>query len=114
MPRAFYDPSNPSTTTVYRVAEAGDPFFIPAYPVLDEEQKGVSYHSLNGTRTNLEDGSNNITPRNNDGVVVDATDYKAAALAQCQKIASKQAISATGIDPVTVNFQLAEGVPTDS
>ncbi len=115
MPRAFYDPSNPSTTTVYRVAEAGDPFFIPAYPVLDEEQKGVPYHSLNGTRTNIEDGSNSgPDPRNGDGVMVDATDYKAAALAQCQKIASKQAISATGVDPVTVNFQLAEGVATDS
>lgn len=83
MPRAFYDPSNPSTTTVYRVAEAGDPFFIPAYPEVRTENR-------------------------------DDPGLKAEQLAQCQKIASKQAISATGVDPVTVNYQGAEGVPTDS
>ena len=118
MPRAFYDPSNPSTTTVYRVANAGDPFFVPAYPTLNEEQKVSDPHfSLNGIRTNLEDGTNGPEPRREDtSVNLDATEaaaYKAAALAQCQKIASKQAISATGVDPATVNFQLAEGVATD-
>ena len=37
MPRAFYDPSNVSTTTVYRVDKTGDPFFIPAYPHVGTE-----------------------------------------------------------------------------
>jgi hypothetical protein len=119
MPRAFYDPSNPSTTTIYRVKEAGDPFFIPAYPIMDEEQQALDvYHSENGVRSNLEDGSNDPAkaPRVY-GTACAFTEpafdaYKAAALAQCQKIASSTAISATGIDPVVVNYEDSTSEPS--
>ena len=113
-----YDPSNLSTSTVYRVNEAGDPFFIPAYPIMDEEQQLIDdYYSENGIRTNLEDGSNDpaAVPRDystacafNDAAF-DA--YKAAALAQCQRQASASAISVTGFDPAVVNYQGATSNP---
>ena len=90
MPRAFYDPSSVSTETVYRVAKAGDPFFIPAYPILDEEQKAGINHSLNGTRTNAEDGTNSVAPRNlTDSVFRNPTAqaaYNSAAVVQNQKL----------------------------
>ena len=113
-----YDPSNLSTSTVYRVNEAGDPFFIPAYPIMDEEQELIDdYYSENGIRTNLEDGSNDpaAVPRDYstacafNEAAFDA--YKAAALAQCQKIASASAVSVTGIDPAVVNYQGATSNP---
>ena len=119
MPRAFYDPSNPSTTTIYRVKEAGDPFFIPAYPIMDEEQQLIDdYYSENGIRTNLEDGSNDPAKAPRDYTTACAFDeaahdaYKAAALAQCKKIASSAAISATGVDPVVVNYQDSTSEPS--
>ena len=114
-----YDPSNLSTTTIYRVKEAGDPFFIPAYPIMDEEQELIDdYYSENGIRTNLEDGSNDpaAVPRDYstacafNEAAFDA--YKAAALAQCQKIASTSAVSVTGFDPAVVNFEGAVSEPS--
>jgi hypothetical protein len=114
-----YDPSNLSTSTIYRVKEAGDPFFIPAYPIMDEEQELIDdYYSENGIRTNLEDGSNDpaAVPRDYSTACAfneaahDA--YKAAALAQCQKIASTAAISVTGVDPAVVNYQGATSEPS--
>ena len=113
-----YDPSNLSTSTIYRVSKAGDPFFIPAYPIMDEEQELIDdYYSENGIRTNLEDGSNDpaAVPRDYstacafNEAAFDA--YKAAALAQCQKIASTSAVSVTGVDPAVVNYQGATSEP---
>jgi hypothetical protein len=114
-----YDPSNLSTSTIYRVKEAGDPFFIPAYPIMDEEQELIDdYYSENGIRTNLEDGSNDpaAVPRDYstacafNEAAFDA--YKAAALAQCQKLATASAVSVTGVDPAVVNYQGATSVPS--
>ena len=118
MPRAFYDPSNPSTQTIYRVKEAGDPYFIPAYPIMDEEQELIDdYYSENGIRTNLEDGSNDpaAVPRDYstacafNEAAFDA--YKAAAVAQCDKQTLSIAVSAQGIDPVEVQYQEAVTQP---
>jgi hypothetical protein len=114
-----YDPSNVTTQTIYRVAKAGDPFFIPAYPIMDEEQQLLPmYHSENGVRSNLEDGSNDPAkaPRVY-GTACAFTEpafdaYKAEALLQCQKIASKTAISVTGIDPAVVNYEGATSDPS--
>jgi hypothetical protein len=115
-----YDPSNVDLSQViYRVNEAGDPPFIPAYPIMDEEQELIDdYYSENGIRTNLEDGSNDpaAVPRDYSTACAfneaahDA--YKAAALAQCQKIASTAAISVTGVDPAVVNYQGATSEPS--
>jgi hypothetical protein len=115
-----YDPSNVDLSQViYRVNEAGDPPFIPAYPIMDEEQELIDdYYSENGIRTNLEDGSNDpaAVPRDYstacafNEAAFDA--YKAAAVAQCDKQTISIAVSATGIDPVVVNYQEATTEPS--
>ena len=102
--RFTYDPSNTIVSIDYMVAEAGDPWFISAYPIMDEEQQLLDiYHSENGIRTNLEDGTNTgPAPRDyttacafNDAAF-DA--YKAAQLAQNQKMVGS---TATGVVPAT-------------
>ena len=116
--RFTYDPSNTIVSIDYMVAEAGDPWFIAAYPIMDEEQQDLDLlHSENGIRTNLEDGSNDPAKAPRDYTTACAFKeaafdaYKAAALAQCQKIASSAAVSVTGVDPAVVNYEGATSEP---
>ena len=116
--RFTYDPSNTIVSIDYMVAEAGDPWFVAAYPIMDEEQQDLDLlHSENGIRTNDEDGTN-TGPAPRDYTTACAFNeaafdaYKAAAVAQCDKQTISIAVSATGIDPVVVNYQEATTEPS--
>jgi hypothetical protein len=102
--RFTYDPSNTIVSIDYMVAEAGDPWFVAAYPIMDEEQQVIEpYYSENGIRTNLEDGTN-TGPAPRDYTTACAFDeaafdaYKAAQLAQCEKLVGSTAV---GVVPAT-------------
>ena len=102
--RFTYDPSNTIVSIDYMVAEAGDPWFVAAYPIMDEEQQVIEpYYSENGIRTNLEDGTN-TGPAPRDYTTACAFDeaafdaYKAAQLAQNQRMVGS---TATGVVPAT-------------
>ncbi len=105
-----YDPSNVSITGVnYAVNEIGDPFFIPAYPTLLEEQSDEPmFFSENGELI-VPDGTARDLTTGVQWTAARFDAYKAAALAQCQK----QALSiATGVNVETneVVFDDADGV----
>ena len=108
MPMA-YDPSNPTFAGVnYAVNEIGDPYFIPAYPVMLEEQRDEPlFFSENGelnaagTERDLTTGVQWTEAR------FDA--YKAAALAQCVKQASSVA-TAVNVETNVVEYDDADGV----
>ena len=102
--RFTYDPSNTMVSIDYMVAEAGDPWFISAYPYMDEEQQFLDVvHSENGIRTFAEDGTN-TGPAPRDYTTACAFNeaafdaYKAAMLAQNQKMVGS---TATGVVPAT-------------
>ena len=102
--RFTYDPSNTIVSIDYMVAEAGDPWFVAAYPIMDEEQQDLDLlHSENGIRTNDEDGTN-TGPAPRDYTTACAFNeaafdaYKAAQLAQNQKLVGSTAI---GVVPAT-------------
>ena len=107
--RFTYDPSNTIVEIDYMVAEAGDPWFIAAYPIMDEEQQDLDLlHSENGTRTNLEDGTN-TGPAPRDYTTACAFNeaafdaYKAAQLVQNQRLVGS---TAQGVVPATLELTL--------
>ena len=102
--RFTYDPSNTMVSIDYMVAEAGDPWFISAYPYMDEEQQFLDVvHSENGIRTNDEDGTN-TGPAPRDYTTACAFNeaafdaYKVAMLAQNQRMVGSTAV---GVVPAT-------------
>ena len=108
MPMA-YDPSNVTIAGVnYAVNEIGDPFFIPAYPILQEEQRNEAmFFSQNG-ELNEAGTERDLTSS------VQFTDarfaaYKAAALAQTQKQALAIA-QAVNVATNEVEYDGADGV----
>ncbi len=105
-----YDPSNVSITGVnYAVNEIGDPFFIPAYPVLLEEQRDEPmFFSENGELT-IPDGSERDLTTGVQWTEARFDAYKAAALAQTQKQALSIA-QAVNVATNEVEYDGAAGV----
>ena len=108
MPMA-YDPSNVSIAGVnYAVNEIGDPFFIPAYPVMLEEQRDEDmFFSENGELNAAGTERDLTTSVQFTEARFDA--YKAAALAQTQKQALAIA-QAVNVETNEVEFDGADGV----
>ena len=109
MPMA-YDPSNVSITGVnYAVNEIGDPYFIPAYPVILEEQRDEPmFFSENGELT-IPDGTQRDLTTGVQWTEARFDAYKAAALAQCVKQASSVA-QAVNVATNEVVYDDADGV----
>ena len=108
MPMA-YDPSNVTIAGVnYAVNEIGDPFFIPAYPVMLEEQRDEPMFFSENGELNADGTERDLTTS------VQFTEarfdaYKAAALAQTQKQALSIA-QAVNVATNEVEFDGADGV----
>ena len=104
-----YDPSNVSITGVnYAVNEIGDPYFIPAYPVMLEEQRDEPMFFSENGELNADGTARDLTTS------VQFTEarfdaYKAAALAQTQKQALSIA-QAVNVATNEVEFDGADGV----
>jgi hypothetical protein len=104
-----YDPSNVSITGVnYAVNEIGDPFFIPAYPVLLEEQRDEPMFFSENGELNADGTARDLTTAVQwTAARFDA--YKAAALAQTQKQALSIA-QAVNVATNEVEYDGADGV----
>ena len=105
-----YDPSNPTFAGVnYAVNEIGDPYFIPAYPVILEEQRDEDmFFSENGELT-IPDGTQRDLTSSVQFTEARFDAYKAAALAQTQKQALAIA-QAVNVATNEVEFDGADGV----
>ena len=95
--RFTYDPSNTIVEIDYMVAEAGDPWFIAAYPQMFEEQRDEDEYfsengvlSVDGTTRDLTTGVQWTEAR------FDA--YKAAQLAQNDRLVGS---TSAGVVPAT-------------
>ena len=105
-----YDPSNTTISGIdYMVAEAGDPWFIPAYPTILEEQRDEDeFFSLNGelnaagTERDLTTGIQWTEAR------FDA--YKAAALASCNNLVGTTAQAVVPATNLTYDVSKGSGV----
>ena len=95
--RFTYDPSNTIVEIDYMVAEAGDPWFIAAYPQMFEEQRDEDeYFSENGVLS--VDGTTRDFTTGVQWTEARFDAYKAAQLAQNNRLVGS---TATGVVPAT-------------
>ena len=95
--RFTYDPSNTMVEIDYMVAEAGDPWFIAAYPQMFEEQRDEDeYFSENGVLS--ADGTTRDLTTGVQWTEARFDAYKAAQLAQNQRLVGS---TSQGVVPAT-------------
>ena len=95
--RFTYDPANTIVEIDYMVAEAGDPWFIAAYPSLMEEQRDEDeYFSENGVLS--VDGTTRDFTTGVQWTEARFDAYKAAQLVQNNRLVGS---TATGVVPAT-------------
>ena len=110
--RFTYDPSNTMVSIDYTVAEAGDPWFIPAYPAILEEQRDEDeFFSLNGD-LNADGTQRDLTTG------VQWTDarfdaYKTAALAACDRLVGSTAQAVVPASNLTYDVSKGSGVEAE-